>query len=320
MISVTNDPKTFFEKEQGEIIIYGAGNAGYWTSFFMDKCCISHSFFLDKNATEKKATLNGHPIFPVEKLKEYKKKHIRLVASLKAYKEVLADLLWLDHLWGLDISCIIPQYKDLICGDDRYNINRFLGYFRRKLLKDDFPTIICNTCIGGRIYEAFDMPTVSPFINLMISPPDYLKICKDLHHYMEEELVVLNWERVVSLSGAPEYLLCKLGDVSIYFGHISSEEGVVERWNIMKDRINWFRIIYIMEEQANRKSIPMECIEDFMKIKGKKLFVKGTSFYETLNQKPLFLQYEDMPNRREPAIENYFDIVDWMNKDDIGET
>jgi uncharacterized protein (DUF1919 family) len=197
-----------------------------------------------------------------------------------------------------------------------YNINRFLGYFRRKLLKCDFPTIISNTCIGGRIYEAFDMPLLSPLINTGVEDSDFIKLCIDTKRYMNEELKIQYWSRGIKLDGPDEdYLVAELGDIKILISHIESADMVIESWDLLKERINWSRIVYVMEEQTYRKAISSEHMQQFMKVPGKKLFVKGTSFYEDIAQKPLFLRYEDAPNRREPAIENYFDIVGWINKE-----
>jgi uncharacterized protein (DUF1919 family) len=316
MISVTNDAKTFFEKEQGEIVIYGAGNAGYWIGHYMDKCNIPYSFYLDRQASDKSVMYNDHPIYPVDKLKELSGVHLRLIVSPTVYKEILADLLWLDHLWHLDLLCIIPQYSDLVEKDDRYNINRFLGYFRRRLIVGEYPTIISNTCIAGRLYEAFNMPLLSPFINTGIDIPDYIKMCRNLKRYIDEDLKILYWEKGTKLCGADgKHVTAQLGDIRIVFAHVDSIEGIVEKWDLLKQRINWSRIIYVLEEQPYRKAFSIGDVEKFMQIPGKKLYVKGTSFYECISQKPLFMRYEDVPNRREPAMENYFDLVEWLNKD-----
>lgn len=48
MVSATNDIQTFFEKEDGEIIIYGCGHYGGIIGDFMERCGIQFKMYIDK--------------------------------------------------------------------------------------------------------------------------------------------------------------------------------------------------------------------------------------------------------------------------------
>jgi uncharacterized protein (DUF1919 family) len=308
--------KSFFEDENGEIIIYGAGNAGYWTGYYLNKCSIDFLFYLDRNPEKNETLCNGHHIYTINKLRDYSKKFLRMVITPKVYKEILADLLWLDHLWELDILCIIPQYKDLMVDADIYNINRFLGYFRRKLIKGDTPTIICNTCAGGMIYESLGMPLLSPTINVGIKDDDYIKLCMNLQHYMNCEIKLKGWEKRTRTFGSQAaWPVGIVDDIEIMFAHANSEKDALERWDLLRERINWDRIIFVMEEYGYRRPVSKKAFDDFAKLEGKKLFAQGSYYYDYFENKPSYILATEAANRREPAIENFFDLVEWMNKD-----
>ncbi len=316
MIRVTNDMKAFFENEAGEIILYGAGNAGYWVGYYLNRCNIEFLFYLDRNPERDETLCNGHHIYPVSKLREYSGTHIRMIISPHVYKEIVADLLWLDHLWNLEILCIIPQYKDLMIDGDTYNINRFLGYFRRKLIGGNVPTIISNTCAGGTIYEAFDMPLLSPTVNVGIKDDDFIKLCLNLEHYMNCEMTLKGWEKQTRTFGYEQaWPIGIVDDIEVLLGHTESAEEAVERWNFLRERINWDRIIFVMEEYGYRTPVSKEAYDSFTKLDGKKLFVQGHSYYDSFDYKPPYIIATEAANRREPAIENFFDLVEWMNRD-----
>lgn len=313
MIKVTNDAKTFFEKEEGEIIIYGAGNAGYWVGYYMNLCGVEYSLYIDKNVKFIGIMYNEHSIFSTEKLKEFSGRHIRMVITPNVYKEVLADLLWWDHLWELDILCAIPQYYDIAEKKELYNINRFLGYFRRKQFVGGIPTIISNTCAAGHIYEAMNMPLLSPTINTGISDNDFIKLCNNLEYYLSCELVPVYWEKGVRTDGVNEAnYICRLDDLRIEFAHLDSEDGIVERWKMMCENINWDNVIYVMEEQNYRKAIAPSVCEAFLKLKGKKIIFQTINGYGNVKDQCLYSPMSFVALRREPAIENSFDLLDWM--------
>ncbi len=316
MIRVTNDARAFFEEEHGDVIIYGAGNAGHWIGYYMNRCNLDFLCYIDRYVPREGIRLNGHEVCHVEILKEFKDKAIRIVISPQAYKEILADLMWFDHKWPLNALCIIPQYVDVVSDIEAYNINKFLGYFRRKLFKGDTPTIISNTCVSGFIYEYMNMPLLSPTINAGMTGKDYIKFCSNMKHYLDLDLVISHWEKGVTNPGSYEELLaCKLDDIEISFGHLKSEDGVVERWNLIKERINWNRIVFVMEEIRYRMPIGQKEIEAFKKLDGKKLMFQSITNVANSDGTVIFAPRDFLSDRRGTALENYFDLLSWFNED-----
>ena len=259
---------------------------------------------------------NEKYIFSSEKLKEYRDHNIRIIITPSAYESVLSDILWLERKYKFNAICLVPRYLDIIQHKEMYHINKLLSYFRGKLLVGNTPTIFCNSCLGGQIYELFDRVMVSPTVNTGMSPEDFIKLCKNHRYYMEKEMKELNWIREFGNPGRKkDELYGKIGDIKIIFGHTLSEEGLLERWNMMRKRVNWERIIFILTEQVMQINVPYKVLKDFFELKGEKLFVNthtnitcGTA-YEHVYMPELYFQKTDT------AIENYFDILGWMNRE-----
>ena len=321
MISITNDARLFFEDEQGEIIIYGAGNAGYWIGYYMNRCNIEYTCYVDQKACNK-GLYNGKPVFGVEKLSEYKGRTVRIICTPKSYNAVLEKLLWCSQKVGFDALCMVPKYVHITTKEDEYHINRFLAYFRRKLFKGEIPTIISNNCSAGFIYQMMDMVMLSPTINTGIYPNDYIKLCRNLKYYLGQEMKELHWERPY---GNPQHWddlpAGNIADVTVMFGHVDSTEGLIERWNMMRKQINWNRIIFVGCDHDLYMPFKIKEEEAFMGLPGEHLLfvMRNEALWGSQNNNKVFMQ-QNYLEKRDSAIENYFDLLGWLNKEYEDET
>ncbi len=314
MIRVTNDCKSFIENESGNIYIYGAGNAGYWVGYYLSKCNISYVGYIDKRREERDVLYNNHPVYEVGELNNIKHESIRMIITPYVYKEILGELLWYDHLFDMDIICLIPRYKSISSKDDVYNINKMLGYFRRKLFKGEVPTIISNTCVGGHIYDALGLPLASPTINVNIEGEDYIKLVNDISYYFTQELKCYGWIRECRSDGIDTpHIIGKVGDITIKIGHTDTFEQAEKRWNLMIERVNWNRIVYIMEEQKYRPPVSLNVCKKFMQLDGKKLLILTKKSLSIGGEDIIYVPDEYFMVRDEPVLENYFDILEWIN-------
>lgn len=318
MITVTNDVKDFIENQTGEILIYGAGNSGYWVGHYLNRCGIEFSGYIDSNELYCGALCQGKPVYQPQKLSEYKGRNFRLIISPRLYESVLSDVMFSGRKYEFHALCFVPRFMHFISKKEVYDINHFLGYFRRRLYKKDNPTIISNDCVAGHIYYLMDMPMLSPTINIYIPPYDFLKLCKDPGRYFDLDGKELFYN-VLPLGDEPED--CKRGlpaikidDITITFAHVNGKsEELVERWNMMRKRINWNNIIYIF--RVNHIAVPEDFIRDFAKLKGKKLIINHGAngvIYRDIEQ--LFFSECIFGGHR--AIENSFDILEWLNQED----
>lgn len=318
MITVTNDVKDFIENQTGEIFIYGAGNAGYWVGYYLNRCGIEFSGYIDRNEEYCGALCQEKPVYQPKKLNEYKEKNLRLIISPRLYETVLSDVMFSGRKYGFHALCLVPRFMHYNLRKEVYDINHFLGYFRRCLYKKDTPTIISNDCVSGEFYRLMDMPMLSPTINTYIAPYDFLKLCKDPEKYFDIEGKGLFYN-VLPIGDEPRdgkvrLPAIKIDDITVSFAHTNGKsEELVERWNMMRKRINWDNIIYIY--RANHIAVPEKFIRDFAKLKIKKLIVNyGTNgvIYRDIEQS-FFSEYIWGTGR---AIENSFELLEWLNQED----
>ncbi len=324
MIQVTNNVKDFLEKEEGEIFIYGAGNAGYWVGYYMNRCGYAFSGYLDKRIDHEGALYNGKPIYLNKKLldAEYKDRSLRIIVASQYYDQIVSELLWMDKFHKLNALCLIPRYTYPTIKGEGYNINHFLAFFRRKLFKGETPTIISNSCMAGLIYDMFDMVMLSPMINTAIEDAEkFTKLCKNLRRYMEIEMGDLFWKRPFGNPAFMEDTPCgRIGDIEIFFAHVDSMNGLKERWDLMRKRINWNRVIYVMTEKQNHRNASFRALKEFMRLDGEKLFINSRNAYPVGNGiECVYCSEENFANKH-TAIENYFDILGWMNREYMDDT
>ena len=311
MIKLTNDVKAFMEKEQGDLILYGAGNSGYWIGFYMDRCGINYLYYIDKNVGHADALFNGHRVFPMHKLKQLDGKHIRIVITPKVYGEIITELMLEETRLKLDATLFVPISMDVTLGYKRYNINHFLGYFRRRLLKRDFPTIISNNCLAGFIYDAFDMPLLSPTINMGFEPEDFIEFCENFDYYIDLEMVEIGRTRdVENPNHHLDFITGQIGDVrAVFIGN----DHPVDRWNMMRTRINRDRILFIMTNQLGEvQSVPISVVKRFKNLDREHLYIDQYNGYLCDDENSIYMPKKYL-NERESAIENYFDLLGWLN-------
>ena len=198
-------------------------------------------------------------------MKEYSGREIRIIVTPKAYESAVSELLWQERRYHFNALCLVPKYVNITTGEEIYNINKLLSYFRGKLLSGETPSIFCNSCLAGRIYELFDRIMISPTINTMLSPEDFLKLCRKPQYYLEQEMSNLYWKRAFGNPGRRSDSPCgRIGDIEVIFKHVASQEGLIERWNMMRKRINWNRIIFILTEQVIQPNIPIKVLKEFL--------------------------------------------------------
>lgn len=109
-------------------------------------------------------------------------------------------------------------------------------YERSKLTNKDF-TIFSQNCIGGIMYHDLGLQFRSPTVNLLFTPKDFIKFMKDIHWYLQQEILFVQSDA--------KYPVGNLGGVEIRFLHYHSEEEALRAWNARKQRINWNNVFVI---------------------------------------------------------------------------
>lgn len=315
MLKVTNNTINFFEKEDGSIIIYGAGNHGYWLGYYLNQCKIDFLGYIDENPKYTGALCNGKPIWSSDYLKQFNNKNIRIIIATKIYESVVCSLLFADNKYQFHALCLVPRYMNYLLHTEIYDINYLLGYFRHQLYIGNTPTIISNDCTAGHIYHAMDMIMLSPTINTAISSEDFLKLCKAPKEYFDIEVKELFFN-VLPLSNEPEDCrkglpTIKINDITVSFGHTDLTTELLDRWNMMRKQINWDNLIFIF--RANKEAVPENFQKEFSKIKYKKLLlIQGDYGKVCTSVDQMFMS--EYAFAADWVIENYFDLLGWLNE------
>ncbi len=314
MISVTNDTKTFFEDESAPIYIYGAGYYGKWIAWFMQKCSMDFEGFIDKAIDRDGVFVLGKKIVHPKILQTLPKMRLRIIIATSQADEVMTELP--GYAENIDVRCMVPVYESLTSDEKVYDINKFLSYFRAKLIRVEIPTIISDRCTAGLIYRALGKGMLSPTINTGISAEDFIKICKNPKDYLSEEMVFGCWTKIPGGKIVP---VGRIKDVEVAFGYENDEIKAIQRWNRMRKWINWNDIIYIMSNNREKSIIPYhlpyQLVEEFCSLKEKHLLLTGggnplylgknLSGYVRVNH----LHFHDIDR----VIESWFDLLGWIN-------
>lgn len=313
MITVTNNALQFFETDiKQEIIIYSAGNTGKWVGYFMNLTGVDFSCYLDRDVRHEGALLNGKPIFKPERLSAYKGRSLKIIICAGCYKEICSDLLWLDRKYDFNALCFVPQYTDFVYNDERYNINKFLGYFRRQLITGEPPTVISNDCTDGYIYEALGMMMISPTVNVGFSAEDYIKVCKSPKKYLTKDIEGFTWERIYNQKGIPnDAPVGMLGDIKVHFAHDYDLKKISNKWSIMKEGINWNRMVFILQD--GHYQVNSRIIDEFDTLSEKHLYVNLNTLNNVLHDNMVCFK-ENWLHSRNVVIENHFDLLRWLNE------
>lgn len=122
---------------------------------------------------------------------------------------------------------------------------------RLRINKSDF-SIISNNCWGTFIYQKFGLPYQSPFQNLYLPAPDYIKLLEKFSPRILENLTFIEPEQskypketAHLRSTGKMYPIGVLDtDIEIHFLHFPSREDALEKWHKRRQRINYDRLIF----------------------------------------------------------------------------
>ena len=166
-------------------------------------------------------------------------------------------------------------FKKIINKFERLIINPLLAKKRRKKLKTTSFTIISNNCWGGACYEYFNLQKKSPTVGAYFYASDYVKLCKNLKHYLlDTELVIIETNKSSHFSELQHEkhensIVGLLDDVEIVFLHYSDKKTIIEKWKRRIKRIDWKHIILKFSYQ---NSCTDDDIAEFLNISEYKKF------------------------------------------------
>lgn len=184
---------------------------------------------------------------------------------------------------------------------------------RRRLKNHDF-SLIASNCNGGFILHDLGMRFNSPFVNLWMTPKDYIKMLSELKDYMSENLVFIAEDGI-------DYPVGLLKDIRIYFQHYDSEEEARQKWNIRKARMNYDNLFVLFTDQEGCTKADLVRF-DGLPIKNKVVFTH--KYYPDIFSSFYIKGFEEQESvgdcfdfeQNSIGIKKYdqFDYVSWFNK------
>lgn len=196
----------------------------------------------------------------------------------------------------------------------RLKVRKFLFKKRVKLLNNKSFTLISNNCNGGVLIHDLGLRFNSPFVNLYINTPDYIKYLENFNYYN-------NLEIIFSDNTDKDYPVGKLGDLTIDFVHYKSNDEAKAKWEERSSRINQNNIFIMLTEQKDCTLAHLKSFDN-LPFDNKVVFtkhrypnIKSSVFIKKYNNHPegvfMFLDFIN----RFSYKRNYdiFDFISWFN-------
>lgn len=182
-------------------------------------------------------------------------------------------------------------------------------------------SIICNNCLGGFIYQYYNIEYRTPTLGLFFLARDYVKFLSDIKFYLTKQLEFINpiesiyYESFKNLAGFMEFPIAKLYDIEIFFMHYKNKEEVIEKWTRRINKINWNNLIIIF---AENETCNLEIIKQFddLQFQNKICFtkddhkeIKSSCYIEEMNDPTRTWDVE--------TIMKHFDLTEFINNASI---
>lgn len=132
--------------------------------------------------------------------------------------------------WGVPAEKLIPARTLLLPG---FRMDEYAALRARGL------TLVSDNCWGGLMYHTLGLELSSPFVNMFVHTDEFARLVSDLPHYLAQPLVP---ERLCTRrGGAVVYPVVKLGDVHLFFNHVTTPaelEVYAEKWYRRRERMD----------------------------------------------------------------------------------
>lgn len=157
--------------------------------------------------------------------------------------------------------------------------------------------LISNGCAAGNYYKEIGEIYPHPLMfSLFLDDYQYIKLCKNLHYYMDIEPTFINLPNNLRHVNKL-YPIMKLEDIVIHWIHATSESDVLSKWNRRVQRFknsnsNPIFIIWPMNNYKNNKELN-DMLRVFLNIKNSYLIANDISKYDKHER---IIQYDIVKN------------------------
>lgn len=132
-------------------------------------------------------------------------------------------------------------------------IRKLIDKRNRSRLKNRDFSLFASNCNGACICHDLGLQFRSPFVNLWLSSPDFVKLLESPAEYLAAPLEFVEQTEFA-------YPVARLKDVTVYFEHYASPEEARRQWERRCERINWNKLFVLM---TDRDGCTPELLERF---------------------------------------------------------
>ncbi|AUI67158.1 MULTISPECIES: DUF1919 domain-containing protein [Glaesserella] len=112
---------------------------------------------------------------------------------------------------------------------------------KQRLTNHQF-SVISSNCNGAFMLHDLGERFNSPFVNLYLTPKDFIRYLKRIEYYQKQEITFPKEKQ-------KHYPVGQLDDITIYFMHYHSEQEAVKKWQDRTARMNLDNLFIIMTDR-----------------------------------------------------------------------
>ena len=159
---------------------------------------------------------------------------------------------------------LLSKIRSAINKIQRIFINRQL----KSRLQNHGMTVISANCVGAFILHDLNEPFNSPFVNLYLSPNDFVRYLQNIEFYQRQSLTFIQSEK--------PYPVAKLADLKVHFMHYRNSQEAQQKWLARSARMNLDNLFIMMTDKDDAQGIAYEDLAAFdqLPFKNKVVFTR----------------------------------------------
>lgn len=159
---------------------------------------------------------------------------------------------------------LLSKIRSAINKIQRIFINRRL----KSRLQNHGMTVISANCVGAFILHDLNEPFNSPFVNLYLSPSDFVRYLQNIEFYQRQSLTFIESEK--------PYPVAKLADLKVHFMHYRNSQEAQQKWLARSARMNLDNLFIMMTDKDDAQGIAYEDLAAFdqLPFKNKVVFTR----------------------------------------------
>lgn len=123
-----------------------------------------------------------------------------------------------------------------------YGLRKVRNWVNRLRLKNKAFSLLASNCNGACILHDLGLPFRSPFVNLCLNAPDFMKILEAPREYLAAPLEFIG-------DSGYSYPVARLLDVTVHFMHYETAAEAEEVWHRRCQRVNWENLFVLMTDK-----------------------------------------------------------------------